>query len=105
MRARKPQSDGDEAKQEDLLGFGFACFKTVEDAQKARVEAPKKPFKGKLLFISQFESREQRKAHILERIDQLEFARYKKREQLKEDSERLEKLSAQLRTEQGQLLL
>ena len=43
--------------------------------------------------MSQFEAREVRKAHMLEKIDQLEFSRYKKREQIKEDSEKLEHLS------------
>ena len=29
-----------------LLGFGFVCFKSVEDAQRAKVEASKRPFRG-----------------------------------------------------------
>ena len=42
---------------------------------------------------------------MLERIDQIEFARFKKREEAKKDIGKLEKLSEDLRTEQGQLLL
>ena len=42
---------------------------------------------------------------MLERIDQIEFARYKKREEVKKDMEKLQKLSDDLRSEQGQLLL
>lgn len=38
---------------------------------------------------------------MLERIDQLEFARYKKREEYKKDMEKLQNLSDELRTEQG----
>lgn len=104
MQARKPKEAGALAGAptgESLLGFGFCCYKSVEDAQRARVEAPKQPFKGCTLFISQFETREQRRAHMLERIDQIEFARYKKREEMRKDMERLQKLSDDLRTEQG----
>ena len=54
---------------DSMLGFGFVCYKSIEDAQRARVEASKRPFRGCSLFISQFETREQRKAHMLERID------------------------------------
>jgi len=42
---------------------------------------------------------------MLERIDQIEFARYKKREETKKDMDKLQKLSDDLRSEQGQLLL
>ena len=38
---------------------------------------------------------------MLERIDQIEFARYRKREEAKKDMEKLQKLSEDLRTEQG----
>mmetsp|Transcript_18679 Transcript_18679/g.25230 ORF Transcript_18679/g.25230 Transcript_18679/m.25230 type:complete len:94 (+) Transcript_18679:1481-1762(+) len=69
------------------------------------MEASKRPFRGCSLYISQFETREQRKAHMLERIDQLEFARYKKREEVKKDMAMLTKLSEDLRSEQGQLLV
>ena len=86
---------------DNMLGFGFVCFKSIEEAQRARVEAPKRPFRGCSLYISQFETREQRKAHMLERIDQIEFARYKKREEAKKDMEKLQKLSDDLRSEQG----
>ena len=41
-----------------MLGFGFVCFKSVEDAQRARMEASKRPFRGCTLYISQFETRE-----------------------------------------------
>ena len=103
MQARRPAANGQSNPESgaDMLGFGFVCFKTVEDAQRARVEASKRPFRGCSLYISQFETREQRKAHMLERIDQLEFARYKKREELKKDMEVLNKLSEDLRSEQG----
>ena len=42
---------------------------------------------------------------MLERIDQIEFQRYKKREEMKKDMAVLNKLSEDLRSEQGQLLL
>lgn len=42
---------------------------------------------------------------MLERIDQIEFARYKQREERKKDLEKLQKLSDDLRSEQGQLLI
>ena len=42
----------------NMLGFGFVCYKTIEDAQRARMEASKRPFRGTSLFISQFETRE-----------------------------------------------
>ena len=42
---------------------------------------------------------------MLERIDQMEFARYKKKQQAKADLEKLAKLSEDLQSEQGQLLL
>ena len=42
---------------------------------------------------------------MLERIDQIEFARYKKREETMKDMGKLHKLSDDLRSEQGQLLL
>jgi hypothetical protein len=38
---------------------------------------------------------------MLEKIDQLEFQRYKKREEVKKDMEKLEKLGNDLRSEQG----
>lgn len=94
-----------EGKKAKLLGYGFVCFSSVEHAQKAKQEAPKTLFKGKTLYICQFETREQRKAHMLERIDQLEFARYKKKQQMKTDLRKLEKLGEDLQSEQGQLLL
>jgi len=83
MLMKKPSAAA--AHDEVMLGFGFVCFKSVEDAQRARVEASKRPFRGCSLYISQFETREQRKAQMLERIDQLEFQRYKKREEVKKD--------------------
>ena len=104
MLARKPQESSSDS-DEGMLGFGFVCYKSIEDAQRARVEASKRPFRGCSLFISQFETKETRKAHMLERIDQIEFARYKKREGVKKDMEKLQKLSDDLRSEQGQLLL
>jgi len=91
----------DSSSTDSMLGFGFVCYKTIEDAQRARMEASKRPFRGQSLFISQFETREQRRAHMLERIDQIEFARYKKREEIKKDMEKLQKLSDDLRSEQG----
>ena len=73
MLAKKPMPTSclNEAKvpTENMLGFGFVCYKSVEDAQRARVEASKRPFRGCTLYISQFETREQRRAHMLERID------------------------------------
>lgn len=110
MKARKlvKKEDSEEGKvegDEKLLGFGFVCFKSVEGAQRARVEASKRQFKGNYLFVSQFEAREVRKAHMLEKLDQLEFARYKKKEQIREDSDKLEQLSQQLKTEQGRLFV
>lgn len=36
---------------------------------------------------------------MLERIDQIEFARYKKREEVKKDMDKLAKLSDDLRSE------
>ena len=108
MLAKKPQTAErapDASGSDGMLGFGFVCYKSVEDAQRARVEASKRPFRGISLYISQFETREQRKAHMLERIDQIEFARYKKREEVKKDMDKLQKLSDDLSSEQGQLLL
>ena len=101
MLARKPNKGAEPEPNDSMLGFGFVCYKSVEDAQRARVEASKRPFRGNSLYISQFETREQRKAHMLERIDQIEFARYKKREEVKKDMEKLQKLSDDLRSEQG----
>lgn len=63
------------------------------------MEASKRPFRGNPLYISQFETREQRKAHMLERIDQIEFARYKKLEESKKNMDKLEKLGDDLRSE------
>ena len=106
MLTKKPADEvNTSSSSENMLGFGFVCYKSVEDAQRARVEASKRPFRGSQLYISQFETREQRKAHMLERIDQIEFARYKKREEARKDMEKLNKLSEDLRSEQGQLLL
>ena len=102
MLAKKPVPSGlNEAKvsAENMLGFGFVCYKSVEDAQRARVEASKRPFRGCTLYISQFETREQRRAHMLERIDQIEFQRYKKSEEVKKDMDKLQKLSDDLRSE------
>ena len=51
MLSRKPGDD--EAKGEgQMLGYGFVCYKSVEDAQRARVEATKRPFRGQALYIS-----------------------------------------------------
>ena len=38
-------------------GFGFVCFKTVDEAARARAEASKTPFRGSQLYISQFETK------------------------------------------------
>ena len=102
MLAKKPMPSGlneNNVPAENMLGFGFVCYKSVEDAQRARVEASKRPFRGCTLYISQFETREQRRAHMLERIDQIEFQRYKKREEVKKDMDKLQKLSDDLRSE------
>ena len=48
----------EEGKKPKLLGYGFVCFSSVEHAQKAKQEAPKELFKGKTLYICQFETRE-----------------------------------------------
>lgn len=101
MKNRKLGEEPEQKSSEHLLGFGFVCFKTVDEAARARAEASKTPFRGSQLYISQFETKEQRRAHMLERIDQLEFARYKKREEYKKDMEKLQNLSDELRTEQG----
>ena len=53
------------------------------------------------MFLSQFESKELRRAHMLEKIDQLEFESYKRRERAKEDLQKLKRISEDLRTEQG----
>ena len=60
MLARKPDKgdDSSDGSGANMLGFGFVCYKNVEDAQRARVEASKRPFRGCSLYISQFETRE-----------------------------------------------
>ena len=66
MLARRPQSlavsasgeGASDPQRSSMLGFGFVCYKSIEDAQRARVEASKRPFRGCSLFISQFETRE-----------------------------------------------
>ena len=37
----------------------------------------------------------------MEKIDQVEFMKYKKREEVKKEAEKLENLAEELRTEQG----
>ena len=101
MKNRALEGEAELKSGEHLLGFGFVCFKTVDEAARARAEASKTSFKGSQLFISQFETKEQRKAHILERIDQMEFMKYKKREEVRKETEKLENLAEELRTEQG----
>lgn len=60
MLAKKPVSkeEAHATVPHQMLGFGFVCYKSVEDAQRARVEASKRPFRGCSLFVSQFETRE-----------------------------------------------
>ena len=56
--------------REELLGFGYVSFHTLEAAQKCRFEARKDPFKGiHQLYVNQFEWKELRAAHRMEKID------------------------------------
>ena len=55
MLAKKPEASDsapDATGSNGMLGFGFVCYKSVEDAQRARVEASKRPFRGTSLYIS-----------------------------------------------------
>lgn len=54
----------DESEKERV--FGFVSFTTIESARTAKNEAKKTKFKGKEIFVSQFESKAVRAAHVQE---------------------------------------
>jgi hypothetical protein len=55
---------------EELLGFGYVSFKTLEGSQKARFDGSKEMFRGThTLIVSSFEWKELRQAHRMERMD------------------------------------
>jgi len=57
-------------KHEELLGFGYVSFKTLEGSQKARFDADKELFRGEhKLYVNSFEWKELRQAHRMERMD------------------------------------
>ena len=56
---------------DESLGFGFVCYKTQEAAYKARSDGQNVLFKGAKLFISQFESKQVRQAHLAEKMDKI----------------------------------
>lgn len=92
--------------REELLGFGYVSFHTLEAAQKARFEAGKALFRdAHKLYVNQFEWKELRAGHRMERMDQIELGRYLRAEKTKKANEVLSSVRDDLQTEQGQLLL
>ena len=78
----------DGSTKEELLGFGYVSFHTLEAAQKCRFEASKDLFQGvHKLYVNQFEWKELRAGHRMERIDQIELSRYLKTEKTKHANE------------------
>jgi hypothetical protein len=81
MRSRKESEV--EVKQEDQpavppsLGFGFVSYTTTEGAAKAKLESKSMTFKGVILYVAQFETREVREAHIAETRDKKQLEKYK----------------------------
>ncbi len=55
------------------LGFGFVCYKSPDSAFKAKTEGANLLFKGGKLFISSFEPKEVRTAHLQEKVDRVQF--------------------------------
>ena len=89
-----------------LVGFGYVSFQTLEASQKCRFESAKELFRGQhKLFVNQFEWKELRQAHQMERLDQIELGRYMRVEQNKKANEVLSAVKDDLQTEQGKLLL
>lgn len=61
-----------------LLGFGFVCFQTLDQACQARHDAPKKPFRDRhCLSVQQFEPKEVRLARLTENEERRELAEHK----------------------------
>lgn len=57
-------------KDDVMVGFGYVSFHTLEAAQKCRFETAKDLFRDQhKLFINQFEWKELRSAHRMERMD------------------------------------
>lgn len=93
-------------KHEELLGFGYVSFKTLEGSQMARFDGGKELFRGvHKIYVNQFEWKELRQAHRMERMDQMELAQYMKVEQTKKANEVLSAVKQDLDSDQGQLLL
>lgn len=84
-------------QKEELLGFGYVSYKTLEGSQRSRFDAAKEPFRGvHKLYVNQFEWKELRQAHRMERIDQIELAQYMKTEQTKKANEVLQSVKEDL---------
>ena len=98
LMSRTVEADG--VEHEELLGFGYVSFKTLEGSQKARYDAPKELFRGEhQLYVNAFEWKELRQAHRMERMDQAELAQYMKVERTKKANEVLAAVRADLETE------
>lgn len=84
-------------RDEKLLGFGYVSFHTLEAAQKCRFEASKDLFLGThKLIVNQFEWKELRISHRMERIDQIELQRYLRTEKTKQANEVLQSVKSDL---------
>ena len=69
----------------DSLGFGFVCFATAEATAKAKLESKALPFRDRILYVNQFESKSVRQAHLAETRDKKQLELYKN--SLKENPE------------------
>ncbi|CDW91187.1 cytochrome b5-like heme steroid binding domain containing protein [Stylonychia lemnae] len=74
------QSDkyAEEGKLPESLGFGFVSYTNAESAARAKLETKTMLFKGKILFVSQFETKAVRQSHLEETRDKAQFDKYKK---------------------------
>lgn len=60
------------------LGFGFVSYQSSDSAARAKLEVQNIPFKGVILFVSQFEPKETRQSHLAETIDKKMLERHKR---------------------------
>ena len=69
-----PAKNNKDGSQQQLLGFGFVSFETLESAQKCRYDSAKDMFRSVYKIQAYpFEWRELRSAHKMEQIDQKEL--------------------------------
>jgi hypothetical protein len=87
------------------MGYGFVCFKTQDGAYKAKIDGQNILFNGCKLFISQFETKTIRQAHLAEKMDRIQFLQYQKQQNSQSQYKGLFSLLQLIQTQPFELLM